>query len=79
MKIIDTSFDAETRALLNRALKDVWSEVCGAPRDDSLDALVLRANLVLCVIKAANEGERDVERLRVSALQRLPMIKRDRY
>ena len=46
MRIIDASLDAKTRALLDRVLDDAWSEVHAAPRRDSFDALVLRADLL---------------------------------
>jgi hypothetical protein len=79
LRIIDVSFDAKTRALLNGVLDDVWSKVHAAPRRDSFDALVLRANLAIRILAAANEGERDPGRLRTAALRQLPMIKRGRY
>jgi len=79
LRIIDASFDARTRELLNRVLDDAWSKVHAAPRRDSFDALVLRANLAMRILTAANEGERDSGRLRSAALRQLPLIKRGRY
>lgn len=79
LKIIDASFDAKTRALLNRVLNDAWNKVHAAPRKASFDALVLRADLAIRIRTAANEGERDPGRLRAAALRQLPMIKRGRY
>jgi hypothetical protein len=79
LRIIDASFDAKTRALLNRVLDNAWSKVHAAPRRDSFDALVLRANLAIGILRAANEGERDPRVLRSAALRHLPMIKRGRY
>jgi hypothetical protein len=79
LTIIDASFDAKTRKLLNRVLDDVWGKVHAAPRKDSFAALVLRANLALCITAAANEGERDPARLGSLALQQLPVIKPGQY
>ena len=79
LRIIDLSFDAKNRALLNCVLDDVWSKVHAAPRRDSFDALVLRANLAIRLLAAAKEGERDPMRLRSAALRQLPRIKRGRY
>ena len=58
LRIIDASFDARTRALLNSVLDDAWSKVHAAPSRGSFDALVLRANLATRLLAAANEGER---------------------
>jgi hypothetical protein len=79
LRIIDASFDAKTRGLLNRVLDDAWSKVHAAPRRDSLDALVMHADLAIRILTAAYEGERDPGRLRSAALRQLPMIKRGRY
>lgn len=78
LRIIDASFDARTRALLNSVLDDAWSKVNTAP-SRGFDALVLRANLAIRLLAAANEGERDRARLRSAALRQLPMIKRGRF
>ena len=79
LRIIDASFDARTRALLNSVLDDAWSKVHAAPSRGSFDALVLRANLAIRLLAAANEGERDRARLKSAALRQLPMIKRGRF
>ena len=79
LRITDASLDARTRALLNRVLDDAWSKVHAAPRRDSFDALVLRANLAMGILGAAKEGERDPGALRSAAFRLLPMIKRGRY
>jgi hypothetical protein len=79
LRIIDASFDARTRALLNSVLDDAWSKVHAAPSRASFDALVLRANLAIRLLAAANEGERDRARLKSAALRQLPMIKRERF
>jgi hypothetical protein len=79
LRITDASFDAKTRALLNSVLDNAWRKVHAAPRRDSFDALVLRANLAMGILGAAREGERDFAALRSAAFRQLPMIKRGRY
>lgn len=62
VKIIDTSVDADTRALLNTVLGEVWREAqCDLP---TLDELSLHAELAMRLISAAQDGERDRGRLK---------------
>jgi hypothetical protein len=56
LRIIDASFDARTRALLNSVLDDAWSKVHAALSRGSFDALVLRANLAIRLLAAAKRG-----------------------
>lgn len=61
-KIIDTSFDADTRSLLITVLGEVWRE---AHRDlPTLDELSLHAELTMRLISAAQDDERDRGRLK---------------
>jgi hypothetical protein len=55
VKIIDTSFDAKTRAALKAVLNDVSSNLPKNAR--TLDVLALQAELAMRLIKAAIEGE----------------------
>jgi hypothetical protein len=69
MRIIDTSYDPPTRELLNRVLDDAWSEVPSTLVAEPSDALELRAELALRIIRAANDSERDPARLKAIALR----------
>jgi hypothetical protein len=71
MRIIDTSYDSPTREMLNRVLDDVWSEVPSTLVAEPSDALELRAELALRIIRAANDSERDPARLKAIALRGL--------
>ena len=74
MKIVDTAFDAKTRAALNALLERVSGNLL--PKDAStLDVLALQAKIAMRLIAAARGGERDHCRLKAIAEEDL-VIKR---
>jgi hypothetical protein len=70
MPFFDSSYDPETLALLTRALDDAWRRVARATavRSPTGEAATRRL-LALRIMAAADQGERDVERLMRAALQ----------
>jgi hypothetical protein len=70
VRIIDTSYDPATRAMLNRVLDEVWREVEATLVAEPFDALALRATLALRIMRAASVGERDPARLKSIALRK---------
>ncbi len=68
VKIIDASLDARTLAMLNSALGESWRDV-RPERSSPLDALAIQATLVMHLIDAARNGERDPTCLRSIASQ----------
>jgi hypothetical protein len=59
-------FDAETVALLKKALDDAWA--CLPPQQQ---ATMLKTTLAEPILKSAAQGERDRKRLRDAALEKL--------
>ena len=69
VRIIDTSYDPATRAMLNRVLDEVWSEVEATLVAGPIDTVATRGHLALRIIRSANDGERDPARLKSIALR----------
>ena len=69
VRLIDTSYDPTTRAMLNRVLDEVWSEMPPTLVANPIDALELRAELAFRIIRTADDGERDPARLKSIALR----------
>lgn len=70
MPFSDVAYDPETLALLEGAFNDAWAEVqmARASKDDE-SSVVIRKLMALRIMRAANDGERDPDRLRVLAIQ----------
>jgi hypothetical protein len=65
VKIIDTSFDAKTRAALNAVLNEVSRNL---PKGAcTLDVLAVEAEVAMHLIKASIQGETNPSRLRAMA------------
>jgi len=69
VRIIDTSYDPATRAMLNRVLDEVWSEVEATLVEGPIDTVATRVHLALRIVRSANVGERDPARLKSIALR----------
>ena len=76
MRIIDTSYDPATRAMLNHVLDEVWSEVEATLVGEPIDTLAVRVHLALRIIRSANDGTRDPGRLKSIALREFPIKRR---
>lgn len=59
-------FDAETVALLKKALDDAWARL-----PPEMQATTLKTTLAEHILKSAAQGERDHKRLRDAALEKL--------
>jgi len=59
-------FDAETVALLKKALDDAWARLT-----PEMQATMLKTTLAEPILKSAAQGERDHKRLRDAALRKL--------
>ena len=67
MPFSGASYDPETLGLLTRAFNDAWHEVQIAKPRLANDGTTRRI-MALRIMLAANQGERDVERLKLLAL-----------
>jgi len=76
VRIIDTSYDPATRAMLNHVLDEVWSEVEATLVGEPIDTLAVRVHLALRIIRSANDGTRDPGRLKSIALRKFPIKRR---
>ena len=68
VRIIDTSYDSATRAMLNNVLDEAWSDVEATLIAQPIDTAAVRVRLALRIIRGANDGERDPGRLKSIAL-----------
>lgn len=71
MPFSDTSYDPETLSLLERAFKEAWSEIqVAAPAATAHGTFeTTRKMMALRIMAAANNGERDPDRLKAMATQ----------
>jgi hypothetical protein len=70
MPFSNAAYDPETLALLTRAFDDAWREVEATKiAGETGDGAGIRTALAIRIMIAANEGERDPERLKRLALQ----------
>jgi hypothetical protein len=71
MPFSDASYDPETLSLLDRAFKEAWQEVevaiPSAANNGSMETT--RKMMALRIMDAANQGERDKDRLKRLAVQ----------
>jgi hypothetical protein len=70
VSIFAASYDPETLLLLEQAFGDAWRELQGnGSSHASGDMAVTRKMMALRIMTAANQGERDPERLSALAVQ----------
>jgi len=63
------AYDPDTLHLLNRAFDDAWSDVEALFGARIGDPENLRSALAKRIVRAAGEGERDLKRLKLIALE----------
>jgi hypothetical protein len=68
MSLSATAFDPETLAVLTRAFDAAWHEVQRTQPSGADRWLAARQKMALRILEAASEGERDLDRLKRSAL-----------
>jgi hypothetical protein len=69
----NTSFDPETLQILTRAFDEAWPSLAGRCHG-YFNMQLKRDALASIIVKLANNGERDVERLKTTALQAFAQI-----
>jgi hypothetical protein len=70
MPFSGASYDPESLDLLTQAFEAAWREVQAAnPNQTEADLAITRKMMALRIMAAANEGERDPERLKNLALR----------
>ena len=70
MPFSGASYDPESLHLLTQAFEAAWREVQAAnPNQTEADLAIMRKMMALRIMAAANEGERDPERLKDLALR----------
>ena len=78
MPFSGTSYDFDTLALLTRAFDEAWHEIqLMSPNSSEADLPITRKMMALRIMQAANKGERDLERLKLLALQAIAGRDRD--
>lgn len=75
MPFSTTHYDPETLAILDQAFNEALDQLMSAP-DTPTDIKALRDTLAKRIIVAADNGEREVERLKFHALAAFPLLRR---
>ena len=71
MPLSPDGYDAETRALVDAALEGAWAEVRAVTEGKTIDCTGLRTILSLNILLAVRDGERDLNRLKALALDKI--------